>query len=52
MSNGVYDGNVYTWSWGGAMGTFFEAGHSSGGKLVRFQIHWHPSLVCLFFPLW
>ncbi|CAI9262094.1 unnamed protein product [Lactuca saligna] len=29
----ISDGNVYTWGWGGAMGTFFEAEHSSGGQL-------------------
>ncbi|XP_039114294.1 ultraviolet-B receptor UVR8 isoform X3 [Dioscorea cayenensis subsp. rotundata] len=26
-------GNIYTWGWGGANGTFFEDGHSSGGQL-------------------
>ncbi|XP_071689901.1 ultraviolet-B receptor UVR8 isoform X3 [Rutidosis leptorrhynchoides] len=29
----ISDGNVYTWGWGGAMGTFFEEEHSSGGQL-------------------
>ncbi|KAL4561348.1 hypothetical protein LXL04_033513 [Taraxacum kok-saghyz] len=31
----ISDGNVYTWGWGGAMGTFFEAEHSSGGQLEK-----------------
>lgn len=26
--------DIYTWGWGGANGTFFEEGHSSGGQLV------------------
>lgn len=30
-------GNIYTWGWGGANGTFFEDGHSSGGQLVSFN---------------
>ncbi|KAK3119013.1 hypothetical protein QOZ80_9BG0712360 [Eleusine coracana subsp. coracana] len=25
--------DIYTWGWGGANGTFFEDGHSSGGQL-------------------
>uniref|UniRef100_A0ACD5X1T7 Uncharacterized protein n=1 Tax=Avena sativa TaxID=4498 RepID=A0ACD5X1T7_AVESA len=25
--------DIYTWGWGGANGTFFEEGHSSGGQL-------------------
>lgn len=29
----ISDGNVYTWGWGGAMGTFLEDEHSSGGQL-------------------
>ncbi|KAL0909012.1 hypothetical protein M5K25_023533 [Dendrobium thyrsiflorum] len=29
----VSDGNIFTWGWGGANGTFFEEGHSSGGQL-------------------
>ncbi|KAG0449757.1 hypothetical protein HPP92_027204 [Vanilla planifolia] len=29
----VSDGKIYTWGWGGANGTFFEDGHSSGGQL-------------------
>ncbi|KAG1330683.1 ultraviolet-B receptor UVR8 [Cocos nucifera] len=29
----ISGGNVFTWGWGGASGTFFEDGHSSGGQL-------------------
>ncbi|KAJ0976031.1 hypothetical protein J5N97_017996 [Dioscorea zingiberensis] len=29
----ISGGTVYTWGWGGAQGTFFEDGHSSGGQL-------------------
>lgn len=28
--------DIYTWGWGGANGTFFEEGHSSGGQLVSY----------------
>uniref|UniRef100_J3N8W7 Uncharacterized protein n=1 Tax=Oryza brachyantha TaxID=4533 RepID=J3N8W7_ORYBR len=31
----ISGGDIYTWGWGGANGTFFEEGHSSGGQLVR-----------------
>jgi hypothetical protein len=36
--------DVYTWGWGGANGTFFEDGHSSGGQLVSCS-HSHLQLV-------
>ncbi|XP_039823768.1 ultraviolet-B receptor UVR8-like isoform X2 [Panicum virgatum] len=29
----ISGGDIYTWGWGGANGTFFEEGHSSGGQL-------------------
>lgn len=29
----ISGGNIFTWGWGGANGTFFEDGHSSGGQL-------------------
>lgn len=29
----ISGGNVFTWGWGGANGTFSEDGHSSGGQL-------------------
>lgn len=29
----ISGGNVFTWGWGGASGTFFEDGNSSGGQL-------------------
>ncbi|WOL09445.1 ultraviolet-B receptor UVR8 [Canna indica] len=29
----ISGGNIFTWGWGGANGTFFEEGHSSGGQL-------------------
>ncbi|XP_020586675.1 ultraviolet-B receptor UVR8 isoform X2 [Phalaenopsis equestris] len=29
----VSDGNIFTWGWGGANGSFFEEEHSSGGQL-------------------
>uniref|UniRef100_A0A0D9XSX3 Uncharacterized protein n=1 Tax=Leersia perrieri TaxID=77586 RepID=A0A0D9XSX3_9ORYZ len=29
----ISGGDIYTWGWGGADGTFFEEGHSSGGQL-------------------
>ncbi|KAK8941809.1 Ultraviolet-B receptor UVR8 [Platanthera guangdongensis] len=29
----VSNGSICTWGWGGANGTFFEEGHSSGGQL-------------------
>ncbi|XP_072973350.1 ultraviolet-B receptor UVR8 [Typha angustifolia] len=29
----ISGGNVFTWGWGGANGSFFEDGHSSGGQL-------------------
>ena len=31
-------GDIYTWGWGGANGTFFEEGHSSGGQLVSYLL--------------
>ncbi|KAJ6809230.1 ultraviolet-B receptor UVR8 [Iris pallida] len=33
FSNIYSSGNVFTWGWGGANGTFFEEGLSSGGQL-------------------
>jgi hypothetical protein len=38
-------GSVFTWGWGGANGTFFEDGHSSGGQLVSFLQNKHFSFV-------
>ncbi|XP_078441246.1 ultraviolet-B receptor UVR8-like isoform X2 [Wolffia australiana] len=32
----ISGGNLLTWGWGGASGTFFEDGLSSGGQLVLF----------------
>ncbi|CAN6711803.1 unnamed protein product [Malus baccata var. baccata] len=29
----ISEGNIYTWGWGGSLGTFSEDGHSSGGQL-------------------
>ncbi|CAL9101685.1 unnamed protein product [Musa textilis] len=29
----ISGGSIFTWGWGGANGTFFEDGHSSGGQL-------------------
>jgi len=35
LSSSKHPGDdIYTWGWGGANGTFFEEGHSSGGQLV------------------
>jgi len=34
----ISGGDIYTWGWGGANGTFFEGGHSSGGQLVSYLL--------------
>jgi hypothetical protein len=39
----ISGGDIYTWGWGGANGTFFEEGHSSGGQLVSYLL---PLQVC------